>query len=106
MWRDILVSLVFGFPAGLLSLVLSAIGIAKMWVPALVFAGVWCIPATIYLSAASGFPLYLLCLLQFGGAYAVYKKRPQIAWYLLIPLLFLTLYMMYLTAYAVMTSPR
>ena len=106
MWRDLLISLVFGFPAGLLSLVISAFGIWKKWHFALVLAGIWCIPATIYLSAASNLPLYLLCVLQFFGAYAVYKKRPAIAWYLLIPLLFLTVYMMYLTSLSLFASPR
>lgn len=101
MLSDILILFVFGFPAGILSLLVSALGIWKKRPGALVLAGVWTIPATIYLSAAFGLPLYLISLLQFGGAYAIYKGRPHIAWYLLIPLCLVTLYMTYLTSLSV-----
>lgn len=101
MWNDILILFVFGFGAGILSLLISALGIWKKRPVALVLAGVWTIPATVYLAVAFGFPLYLISLLQFGGAYAVHKGRPQIAWYLLIPLLLVTLYMTYLTSLSV-----
>ena len=101
MLNDILILFVFGFGAGILSLLVSALGIWKRSPVALILAGVWTVPATVYLAAASGLPLYLLSLLQFGGAYAVHKGRPQIAWYLLIPLLLVTLYMTYLTSLSV-----
>jgi len=96
--NDILIQFAFGFPAGIMSLLISALGIWKRWIPALILAGLWTIPATIYLGAAFGFPLYLISLLQFGGAYAVHKGKPHIAWYLLIPLLLATLFMTYLTS--------
>jgi hypothetical protein len=106
MWSDILIQFVFGFAAGILSLLVSALGIWKKWWFAMVLAGLWTIPATVYLSAASGLPLFLLCLFQFGGAYAVYKGKPYIAWYLLIPLLLVTIYMTYLTSFSLFESPR
>ncbi len=100
MLNEILVQLAFGYPAGLISLAISALAIWKKWFGLLIFAGVWAFPATFYLSVAFGFPLYLMGLLQFGGAYTVYKGKPRIAWLLLIPLLLATLFMMYLTFYA------
>ena len=106
MLSDILILFVFGFGAGIMSLLISALGIWKKWSLALILAGVWTIPATIYIGAAFGFPLYLISLLQFGGAYAVYKGKPRIAWYLLIPLLLVTLYMTYLTSLSLFESPR
>jgi len=98
MWQDILIIFFFGFGAGIMSLLVSALGIWKKWSLALILAGIWTILGTIYLSAAFGFPLYLISLFQFGGAYAVYKGKTQIAWYLLIPLLLVALYMTYLTS--------
>lgn len=89
-----------------MSLLVSALGIWRKLPVALVLAGVWTIPATLYLGAAFGFPLYLLSLLQFGGAYAVYKGRPQIVWYLLIPLFLVTLYMTYLTSLSLFGPSR
>ena len=106
MLNDILILFVFGFAAGIMSLLVSALGIWKKWPAALVLAGVWTIPATVYLGAAFGLPLYLISLLQFGGAYAVYKGRPHIVWYLLIPLLLVTLYMIYLTSFSVFAPSR
>jgi hypothetical protein len=94
MLNEILVQLVFGFPAGLLSLAISALAIWKKWFALLIFAGVWAFPAM----------FYLIGLLQFGGAYAVYKSKPRIAWFLLIPLFLATLFMMYLTLFSLFNS--
>jgi hypothetical protein len=56
---DILVQFVFGFPAGVISLSPSALGIWKKWIIWLVIAGILTVPFTFYLTAASGLPLYL-----------------------------------------------
>jgi hypothetical protein len=106
MQNAIFVQLFFGFPSGIISLLLSALGIWKKWPIALILAGIWAIPATYYLSAAFGFPLYLISLLQLGGAYALYKGKPRIAWYLLIPLLLFTLFMTYLTSFSLFAPTR
>ena len=100
MWSDILILFSFGFGGAMMSLLISALGIWQKWPVLLIMAGVWTILATIYLSAASGTPLYLISLLQFGGAYALYRGKSHIAWYLLIPLLLVTLYMSYLTSFS------
>ena len=106
MLNEILIQLVFGFPAGIISLLVSALGIWKKWPLALILAGVWTVPATYYLGAAFGLPLYLISLLQFGGAYAVQKGKSHIAWYLLIPLLLSTLFMMYLIFFSLLAPIR
>lgn len=106
MFNDILVQLVFGFPSGIISLFVSALGIWKKWPIALILAGIWAVPATYYLSAAFGFPLYLISLLQFIGAYAVYKGNTRLAWLLLIPLLLFTLFMTYLTSLSLFAPTR
>ena len=106
MLNDILISLVFGFPAGIISLLFSVLAIWKKWPWLLIVAGLWTIPATIYLSFASGLPLYLISLLQFGGAYAVFKGKTRLAWLLLIPLLLSTLFMTYLTSFSFFETGR
>jgi len=104
MLSDILVQLVLGFPAGVISLSLSRLGIWKKWIALLIVAGVLTVPFMFYLSIATGLPLYLLGLLQFGAAYAVRKQKIGLAWSLLIPLLLATLLMAYLTYYSYFAS--
>ena len=104
MLGDILIQFVLGFPAGVISLLLSGLGIWKKWVTLLIIGGILTIPYMFYLSTASGLPLYLLALFQFGAAYAVRKKRIGLAWSLLIPLLLATLLMAYLTFYSFFAS--
>jgi hypothetical protein len=106
MLNETLVLFVFGFPAGVISLVISALGIWKKWPIALILAGVWTVPATYYLSAAFGLPFYLISLLQFIDAYSVYKGNTRLAWLLLIPLLLFTLFMTYLTSLSLFAPSR
>ena len=103
---DILTFILFGFPSGMISLLISALGIAKKFPWVLVPAGLLTIPAMIYLSLASGIPLYLISILQLIGAYYVHKGKPRIAWYLLIPLLLSTLFMTYITVYFLLHPPE
>ncbi len=104
MLSDILIQLMLGFPAGVISLSLSALGIWKKWLIWLVIAGILTIPFTFYLTAASGLPLYLIALFQFGAAYAVKKQKNRLAWGLLVPLALTTLLMAYLTFFAFFES--
>jgi hypothetical protein len=89
--------LVFGFPAGIISLLLSALGIWKRWWWLLIVAGLFTITETIYHTLITGLPLYLMALLQFYGAYMVGKGKPRLAWALLIPLLIFTSIFAYYT---------
>lgn len=77
MLSDVLVQLVFGFPAGVISLSLSALGIWKKWIVWLIIAGILTVPFTFYLTAATGLPLYLMALFQFGAAYAVNRQKKR-----------------------------
>lgn len=106
MLNAILVQLFFGASAGVISLLISALGIWKKWPITLILAGVWTVPATYYLSGSFHVPFYLISLLQLAGAYSVYKGKPHIAWYLLIPLLLFALFMTYLTSLSLFAPTR
>jgi hypothetical protein len=85
----LLVQIIFGWPAIILSLAISAIGILKKWPWMLVAGGLVCAPFALYLS---GFPVFrfialLLPFFQFGAAWAVHAKRKYLAWILLLPMI-------------------
>jgi hypothetical protein len=94
----------FGAPAGILSSLLAAFGVWKKKIIPLILAGIWSAPATYYLSAASGLPLYLTALFVFGAAFAVYRNKIRLAWLLLIPLFFFAAWMTYFTLYNILRS--
>ena len=85
---DILVQIIFGWPAIILSLAVSVTGILKKWPWMLVVGGVLCAPFTLYLSAWTyiHFFAFLLPFFQFGAAWAVHAKQKILAWVLLLPL--------------------
>ncbi len=83
---DILVQIVFGWPAILISILLSVAGVWWKKPAFLVAAGIVGIPFAAYLTAASRMPGLLLPLLQFGAAYAVTRYRSLIAWLLITPM--------------------
>jgi phosphate/sulfate permease len=84
----ILVQIIFGWPAIILSIVVSIAGILKKWPWMLVLGGVVCAPFTLYLSGFTylHFFAFLLPFFQFGAAWAVHAKRMVLAWVLLLPL--------------------
>ncbi len=102
MLSEYLVLIVFGAPAGILSSLLAAFGVWKKKIVALVIAGIWSAPATYYLSAASGLPLYLTALFVFGAAIAVYRNKIRLAWLLLVPLFFFSAWMTVATLYNIL----
>ena len=77
---EFLILFLFGAPAGILSSLLAAFGVWKKKIIALIVAGIWSAPATYYLSAGSGLPLYLTALFVFGAAVAVYRNKIRLAW--------------------------
>lgn len=85
---DLLVQIIFGWPAILSSQVLSAVGILKRkpWVVAL--GGLLCVPFAFYLSGyqAVRFSAFLLPLFQFASAWTLRANRKILAWILLFPL--------------------
>ena len=84
---DILVEFIFGWPAIITSLVLSAAGILWRKPVMLVIGAVVCVPFAWYLS---GYPAIrsaaiLLPLLIGNAAYAIHKDKTNLAWLLLSP---------------------
>jgi hypothetical protein len=98
--------LVFGFPAGIISLLLSALAIWKKLPWLLVVAGLFTITMTIYSSLATGLPFYLLALFQFYGAYVFRKGKVRLTWILLIPLLLFTSFFAFFTIKNLLEAAR
>ena len=95
---DLLVKIIFGWPAILSSQVLSAAGILKRkpWMVAL--GGILCVPFSFYLSGfqAVRFLAFLLPLFQFGSAWALRANRKILAWILLFPLASVSIILAYI----------
>ena len=84
---DILVQIVFGWPAIITSILLSIAGVWLKQTKLLVIAGFIGIPFAAYLTAASQWPGLLLPLFQFGSAYAITRQKILIAWLLITPMI-------------------
>lgn len=84
----ILVQIFFGWPAIILSLTVSAVGVLKKLSWMLVLGGLVIIPFSFYLSGYPSirFLAFLLPFFQFGAAWAVHAKQKILAWILLLPL--------------------
>lgn len=93
---DFLIAMLFGFPAVILSLLVSAIGVLKEKVWLVVVGAVLFLPFSYYLSGApglAGLPL-LLPGFQVGSAIAVREKKRMWAWLLLLPPLLVILWIL------------
>jgi hypothetical protein len=91
---DVLVMMIFGFPAVFLSLLVSVIGVLKEKVWLVIIGAVLFVPFSYYLSGApglAGLPI-LLPGFQVGSAIAVREKSKLWAWLLLVPALFAALW--------------
>ena len=80
-------ALVFGWPAILLAVVLSVMGILRRKPVWLAVAATVVIPFSFYLAGSPRFRWIGLAipLLLFGASIAVYRCRPALAWFLLVP---------------------
>lgn len=84
---EILVQIIFGWPAIITSTLLSITG-ARLKRPALlVMAGIVIIPFTYYLSGGFRSPAVVLPFCQFGSAYAISRQNQRLAWILIAPLI-------------------
>jgi peptidoglycan/LPS O-acetylase OafA/YrhL len=85
---SLLVQTIFGWPAIILSLAVSVIGILKRWPWMLVLGGVLCAPFTVYLFGFTylHFFAFILPFFQFGAAWAVRARRKILPWIFLLPL--------------------
>jgi hypothetical protein len=84
---DILVMIIFGFPAIFLSLLLSVIGVLKEKVWLVLIGAILFVPFSYYLSGSpglAGIPIVLPGF-QVGSAMAVREKNRRWAWLLLVP---------------------
>ena len=90
LFSDVLVILIFGFPAVFVSLVISVIGILKEKFWLVLIGAVLIIPFSYYLSGAPGLARLPILLpgFQFGSALAVREKSKRWAWLLLLPAFF------------------
>ena len=91
---DLLVVMLFGFPAMILSLILSAIGVLKEKAWLVLLGAVLFLPFSYYLSGAPGSAGLAILLpgFQVGSAVAVREKNRFWAWLLLLPPLFAALW--------------
>lgn len=96
---DLLVQIIFGWPAIITSILLSIAGVWMKKSAFLVTAGIVCIPFTYYLSGY-GTPAVLLPLFQFGSAYAITRQKNLFAWLLIAPIVVVAA----LLAYVVLTQ--
>ena len=96
---DILVPILFGWPAIITSILLSVAGVWLMKPALLVAAGIVCIPFTYYLSGY-GMLAVFLPIFQFGSAYAVTRQQSLLAWLLILPLIVIAI----ILAYVVLTQ--
>jgi hypothetical protein len=85
--NDVLVQIVFGWPAILTSLTVSALGVGlrRPWL--LLLGAILFVPFSFYLGGAPGsmfLPVLLPLSLAFAG-YAVFKGNTRLAWLLLSP---------------------
>jgi hypothetical protein len=91
---QILAILLFGFPAVIVSLLISVIGVWKEKPWLVLIGAVLFLPFSYYLfgsPALHGFPA-LLPLSYFGSAAAVYAKKKALAWILLLPAFLVSLW--------------
>ena len=84
---DLLVQIIFGWPAIILALVLSIAGVIWMKAWPVVIGAVVLIPASLFLS---GYPPLrglapLLPFVLLGAAYVVLRKKKLLAWLLTLP---------------------
>ena len=92
---DILVQIIFGWPAIITSILLSIAGVWMKKPGLLVAAGIVCIPFTYYLSGYRT-PVVILPFFQFGSAYAIRHQKSLLAWLLIVPLVMIALVLAYI----------
>jgi len=96
---EVLVQIIFGWPAIITSILLSIAGVWLRKPFLLVTAGIVCIPFSYYLSGYR-VPAVILPFFQFGSAYAVMRQKNLIAWLLTAPIVIIALVL----AYVVLTQ--
>ena len=93
---ELLIQIIFGWPAIVTSIFLSVVGISLKKPLLLVAAGIIGIPFGGYITAGSHLPGLLLPLFQLGSAYAIKRQKTLIAWLLIIPMVITAAMLAYL----------
>jgi hypothetical protein len=93
---EILVQIIFGWPALITSILLSIAGVWLKKPMLLVLAGIVCIPFTFYISNGFRNPALLLPFFQFGSAFAITRQKNLIAWLLLAPIVIMAVVLAYI----------
>ena len=93
---EILVQIIFGWPAIITSILLSIAGVWLKKPVLLVVAGIVCIPFTYYVSNGFRNPALLLPFFQFGSAFAIARQKNLIAWLFLVPIVIFAVALAYI----------
>jgi hypothetical protein len=97
---EILVQIIFGWPAIITSILLSIAGVWFKKPGLLIASGVVCLPFTYYVSNGFRTPALFLPVFLFGSAFAVSRQKNLIAWLLIVPIVVIAVFL----AYAVLTQ--
>lgn len=94
---DFLLSLLVGWPAIVVTLILAGIGLVRNNYRFLLGAAILSVPFSWFLS---GFPIvrspaFLLPLLLLGSSYAMFRTREMLAWLLAVPFFLMILLLFY-----------
>ncbi len=100
MFFETIIQIVFGWPAIIVTILLSIAGLILKKPALLIVSGFICIPFTYYASNGLQNPFVILPLLQFVSAFAITRQRQVIAWLLIVPLVAISM----MLAYAVLTQ--
>jgi hypothetical protein len=92
---EILVQIIFGWPAIIASILLSIFGVWSSKPAFLVAAGIIGIPFAAYLAASTLLPALLLPGFHFGSAYAVKRQKTLLAWLLIVPMVIVSVMLAY-----------
>jgi hypothetical protein len=84
---EVLLQMVFGWPAIIVSLLLSIAGVWLKKPALLVAAGIVGTPFALYMSVGYHTPALAFTLFQFGSAFAVKRQKILFAWVLIAPMI-------------------
>jgi hypothetical protein len=83
---ETLIQVTFGWPAIIISILLSIVGLMLRKPALLIVAGIICMPFTYYVSNGFSNLAVVLPLFSFGSAYAITRQKKLIAWLCITPL--------------------
>lgn len=97
---ELLIQMVFGWPAIITSILLSIAGVWLKKPAVLVAAGIVGLPFALYMTAGYHMPALILPLFQFGSAFAITRQKMLFAWLFITPMIFSAAFL----AYVVLTQ--